>query len=57
VAALQDGLGGIERALLPSGNFLEHGTGDGRYQIQRDVDAKKLPQMLVISRVLMPRSR
>jgi hypothetical protein len=49
-------IGGIEQALLPGGNFLDHGIGDGRYQIRRDVDAIKLPQMPVISRVLMPRA-
>lgn len=38
-------IGGIERALLPGRDFLEHGVGDGRDQVRRDVNAVEFAQM------------
>ena len=38
-------IAGVERPVLPFGNFLEHGIGDGRDEIRRDVDPVEFLEM------------
>lgn len=50
------GVAGVQWAVLPFGDFLQHGVGDHRDKVGRDIDAVKLFEMPRISRTVMPRA-